>query len=255
MKTIIILLLILLAVYFLVGLVLYLKQRDLLYYPSEKVTHSYPTMILENEGEKIHMTITNPGQEKALLYFGGNGEAVAAGAQVFAEELPDYTTYLVDYRGYGQSTGKPTEAGLFSDALVLYDAIHHKHQSISLFGRSLGTGIACYVASQKETEKLVLITPYDSVKNIAQARYPLYPMGLLIKDPYNSLKRVPRIKAKTLILIAEHDTVVPKQHAYRLANAFPQSQVEVHEIKGSAHNTIAQTPEYHHILGVFFHER
>jgi len=254
MKWITLLLLALLIAYLLAALFLYLKQRRMLYFPSAPVEHTYPSMILENQGEKITVTITNPGQDKALLYWGGNGEAVAAGAEVFAKALPGYTTYLVDYRGYGRSTGTPTEAGLLSDALALYDHIQPKHQSISLFGRSLGTGVASYVASEREADKLVLITPYDSIESIARDRYPIFPLSLLVKDKYDSLSRVPKIKAHTLILIAEHDTVVPKQHAYKLAAAFPKAQVEVHEIAGAHHNDIAQTAAYHQLLDQFLNK-
>jgi pimeloyl-ACP methyl ester carboxylesterase len=254
MKWIGLILLALLIAYLIAGLLLYFKQRDLLYFPSEPINHHYETMTITNEGEQIHITITNLGRAKALLYWGGNGEAVAAGADVFAEALPNYTTYLVDYRGYGKSSGKPTEAALFSDALALYDHIKTEHQSISLFGRSLGTGIASYVASQREADKLVLITPYDSVESVARNKYSIFLLSWLVKDKYDSLSRVPQIQASTIILIAEHDTVVPKQHAYTLAGAFPTDQVEVHEITGSHHNDIANTPEYHHILDHFLNK-
>ncbi len=254
MKWITLVLLALSLCYIAAGMLLYLKQRDLLYFPSAPVAQTYPHITLENQGEKINITITNPGQDKALLYWGGNGEAVAAGAEVFAKALPDYTTYLVDYRGYGHSTGTPTEAGILSDALALYDHIRPKHQSISLFGRSLGTGVASYVASEREADKLVLITPYDSIESVARDRYPLFPLSLLVKDKYDSLSRAPKIKAHTIILIAEHDTVVPKQHAYRLAAAFPKAQVEVHEIAEAHHNDIAQTTAYHQLLDQFLNK-
>ena len=254
MKWLGILLLILLLLYLTAGVLLYLKQRDLLYFPSAPVAHNHQTLILENEGERITVTITNPGRDKALLYWGGNGEAVAAGADVFATQLPEYTTYLVDYRGYGNSTGTPTEAGILSDALALYDTVRSQYHSISLFGRSLGTGVACYVASEREADKLALITPYDSIESVARDRYPIFPLSLLVKDKYDSLSRVPKIKAKTIILIAEHDTVVPKAHAYRLASAFPTAQVEVHEIAGAHHNDIAGTPAYHQLLDRFFNK-
>ena len=254
MKWLTLILLALLITYLAAGILLYLKQRDLLYFPSAPVTHHYQTLTIENQGEHIAITITNPNKAKALLYWGGNGEAVAAGADVFSRELPEYTTYLVDYRGYGRSTGEPTEAGILSDALVIYDHIKPQHQSISLFGRSLGTGVASYVAAQREADKLILITPYDSVESVARDRYSLFPLSLLVKDKYDSLSRVPQIKAKTIILIAEYDTVVPKQHAYTLADAFPKKQVETHEILGSHHNDIANTPAYHQLLDKFLNK-
>ncbi len=255
MKWLGLILLALLIVYLIAALLLYIKQRDLLYFPSAPVEHSYETMTLSNQGEQISITITNPGKDKALIYWGGNGEAVAAGAAIFEKELPDYSTYLVDYRGYGRSTGTPTEAGILSDALVLYDRIKGQHHSISLFGRSLGSGVACFVAAEREVDRLVLITPYDSVESIARDRYPFFPLSLMIKDKYDSLRSVPHIKAKTIMLIAENDTMIPKRHAYHLAAQFPKDQITVHEIQGCHHNNIAETEAYHSILKEFFNER
>lgn len=255
MKLLYTLLILLVVLYFATMALLYLKQRDLLYFPSAPITHNFETMQLNNQGEQITITITNPGKDKALLYWGGNGEAVAAGADVFAEELPEYTTYLVDYRGYGRSSGTPTQEGILGDALALYDTVQSKHRSISLFGRSLGTGVASYVAAKRKTDKLALITPYDSILSVAKDRYPIFPLSLLVKDTYDSVSLAPQIRAQTIILIAEHDTVVPKEHAYRLAEAFDATRVEIHEIPGSHHNDIAQTHAYHQLLGVFFNER
>ncbi|NKQ40980.1 MAG: alpha/beta hydrolase [Sulfurovum sp.] len=255
MKIIFIALVALLALYLAVGLLLYIKQRSMLYFPTSSVEHPFETMTVENEGEKINVIITNTGQKKALIYFGGNAEAVASGATVFAKELPDYTTYLVEYRGYGKSTGKTNEAGLFSDAIAIYEKIKPTHSSISIFGRSLGTGIASYIASLKKVDKLVLITPYDSIEQVAKDTYPIFPISLLLTDKYNSIDRVPKIKAKTIILIAQNDTIVPKKYAYSLAKKFPEHQVEVHEIKGSHHNDIADTNEYSQILKRFFYGR
>jgi len=255
MRWIGLILLALLIVYLTAGLLLYLKQRNLLYFPSAPVEHTYQTLTVSSAGEQINIIITNPGRAKALLYWGGNGEAVAVGAGVFEKELPDYTTYLIDYRGYGESTGEPTEAGIFSDALSIYDTVKSKHQTISLFGRSLGTGVAAYVASERKTDKLILITPYDSIESVARDRYPIFPLSMLVKDKYDSLSRVSKIEAKTIILIAGDDTVVPKKHAYRLAKAFPKDQIVVHEIRDSRHDNIADTKEYHKLLGEFFYER
>lgn len=255
MKILLIIAMTLVLLYIAAGVLLYIKQRDLLYYPSAPIESGYKSMTIQNGNEKIHITVTNPDKEKALLYWGGNGEAVASGADVFAEALPDYSTYLIDYRGYGKSTGEPTQAGILSDALVIYDAIKSHHKSISLFGRSLGTGVACYVAANKKTDKLVLITPYDSILSVAKDRYFMFPLSLLVKDRYDSLSIAPRIKAKTIMLIAEHDTVVPKEHAYRLAKAFTQSQLEVYELKNTHHNDIADSKAYREALERFFHER
>ena len=92
----------------------------------------------------------------------------------------------MDYRGYGFSTGVSTEATLYRDALKLYDSVKSKHTRISLGGRSLGTAVATYVAAYREVSKLALITPFDSIVNVAQGKYPVYPVHLLLHDTFDS---------------------------------------------------------------------
>ncbi len=238
--------------YVVIGTYLYINQRSFLYFPSEAVEHVYERKVFQNDGESISVIVVNPGKDKALLYFGGNGEIVASGADVFERELSEYTTYMVDYRGYGQSSGEPTQRGIFSDALHIFDEISKEHALVSLFGRSLGTGVASFIASHRTVDKLALITPFDSIQSVAQGRFPLYPMSILSKDKYDSIGRVPDIKAETIVLIASDDTVVPLKHARRLVEAFPPSQVKAVTINATEHNNIAYTVEYTEVLREFF---
>ena len=98
---------------------------------------------------------------------------------------------------------------------------------------------------------MILITPYDSIKNIAQKRFPIYPIFLLLKDKYDSIGRVKNIKAKTMILIAENDEVIPKKHSLKLFNEFPSEQIEMKTISNSGHNDISYKIEYHKYLKSF----
>lgn len=251
MKMISNIIILVLFLYFAIGIYLYIKQKNFLYFPTKAVVHGHETIQFHNDGESINVIVLNPGQQKALLYFGGNAETVAWGAAVFEEKLPKYTTYMLEYRGYGESSGEPSEEGLFSDALYVFDHIKQKHDSISLFGRSLGTGLASFVAAKRDVDKMVLITPFDSIENLAQKRFPIYPMSLLLKDKYDSISYVPDIKADTIVLIASEDTVIPTKHAYALVKDFPETQIKTVTIEGSGHNDIAYTKEYHKALEEF----
>ena len=119
----------------------------------------------------------NPGKSGALLYFGGNAERLDASRDEFARLFPDRTVYLLSYRGYGASEGQPGEAALFGDALALYDAARARHprRRYAVIGRSLGSGVASYLASQRPVERLALVTPFDSLAEVAQAHYPVVP--------------------------------------------------------------------------------
>ena len=128
------------------GIFLYIYQRNFLYFPTAKMNTSYEKMVLKNENESINIIILNKGYKNAILYFGGNAESMAQSSDYIAQQFPEFTVYLMDYRGYGASTGEPTEEGLYSDALKLYDTIQPQHDRISIGGRSLGSGVAIHVA-------------------------------------------------------------------------------------------------------------
>lgn len=236
------------------GLFLYLNQRDMMYFPTPNLETSHTTMTLQNEGESIKVIVLNSGHENAILYFGGNAESMARSSDEIARQFPKFTVYLMDYRGYGASTGEPTEKGLYSDALKLYDIIKPKHNRISVGGRSLGSGIATYVAAYREVSKLALITPYDSIVNVASGMYPVFPISLLLEDRYDSASRIKMIKAKTFIVIAERDTVILRERTQQLIDAFDPEQLEVMIIKNRGHIDISSDASYYKAMQDFIAE-
>ena len=241
----------LLLIYIIAGTVLFFYQRKLIYFPTGKIHHNYELLKLENEKETLEVITLNPGKNKALLYFGGNAEAVVLNAVDFLKAFPFHTIYLLNYRGYGGSSGQPSEEGIYSDALSLFDKVQEKQAKISIMGRSLGSGVATYLASKRSVEQMVLVSPYDSIKNIAQNKFPIYPMFLLLKDKYDSIGRVKKIQAKTIILMAENDEVIPKKHSMRLINEFPPDQIIVKTISNTGHNDISNKIEYYEHLRSF----
>ena len=243
--------LLLLVGYVLIGVLLYMYQKDLLYYPTPNMATPYEEIRLQNEGESINVIVLNQGHTNAILYFGGNAESMAQSSEYIAGQFPHLTVYLMDYRGYGRSTGIATEAGLYSDALRLYDTIKSKHSRISIGGRSLGSGIATYVAAHREVAKLALITPYDSIVKVAQGRFPMYPASLLLNETYNSVGRVKEIKAKTLVIMAELDRVIPQERTQKLIEAFDAKQLEVIVIQNRGHIDISSDERYYRIVQDF----
>ncbi len=233
------------------GLLLYIYQRDFIYYPTPKMATSYDEITLQNGGESINVIVLNKGHTNAILYFGGNAESMAQSSAYIAEQFPHLTVYLMDYRGYGSSTGIATEDGLYSDALKLYDTIKPKHSSISIGGRSLGSGIATYVAAHREVSKLALITPYDSIVKVAQDRFPMYPASLLLNETYDSIDRVKDIKAKTLVIMADLDRVILKERTQKLIEAFAAEQLQVIVIKSRGHIDISSDERYYKVVQDF----
>ena len=240
-----------LTIYILVGIYLFCRQRSMIYFPTQPESHSYTEETIHNDGETIKLIILNPGKADAIVYFGGNAEAVVYNAYDFLQDFPEHTVYLFNYRGYGGSSGKPSEKGIFSDSLALYDTIKDRHKSISAIGRSIGSGVAAYLASQRTIKRLALVTAYDSILSVAQRKFPIFPLRFLLLDHYNTISRVKEIKAPVLILRAGNDRIIKARHTEKLAEAFPKEQVRSVVIKGAGHNTISDFPEYHKELKEF----
>ena len=233
-------------------LLLYAKQRAMLYYPTpESHTDDAELIRLESAGETLNIWRANPGQARAILYFGGNGENVVYTIPSLGRAFPDHTVYFVHYRGYGGSTGSPSEEGLFQDALNLYDHVQASHPEISAIGRSLGSGVAIHLAAQRKLEKLVMVTPFDSIEVLAKESLPIFPISLLLKDKYRSIDLAPGIETPTLVLIAERDGVIPRNSTDRLIAAFDAARVVTHVLEGATHNTVGGDPEYLSRLQLF----
>jgi len=233
------------------GLLLYALQRDFIYLPVDGSSHLYPLERFSSAGESIEVVVLNPGREHAVVYFGGNAESVAGNAPGFLDSLPDRTVYLVNYRGYAGSTGSPSEPALYEDALTIYDRIRDRHRGVSAIGRSLGSGVATYLASQRPIHRLVLVTPFDSILHIARDQYWFYPVSLLLKDRFDSAGRVAAIEADTLVVLAQGDEIISAKYSQRLIEAFPPSQVEVVTIDGAGHNGLSGLRDYYAVMADF----
>ena len=183
------------------------------------------SISFKNRDIFLHGWIMNKGRTKAIVYFGGNAEDITNNIDLFKKLFNNYTIYLINYRGYGNSQGTPTEQGLFSDAIAIYDQIQALHPSISLMGRSLGSGVAVYLASKRDIEQLFLLTPYDSIAELAQTHYPYLPARYLARDRFDSITYAKNIKAPVLIIAAELDRVVPYKHAEKLRDQFTRARL------------------------------
>jgi len=235
-----------LAAYLGLCALLYLQQRRLIYYPQfTRVAPAQADFAFHRPDAVLRGWVVNPGQQDAVLYFGGNAEALEANRGAFAQWLPTHTVYLLAYRGYGASDGQPSEAALFADALALHDEVARRHPSgrIAIAGRSLGSGVAAYVATERDTTDLVLVTPFDSLTAVAQSHYPVFPVRLLLTDRYDSVARLPRYRGRLLVLRAGRDTVVPPPHTDRLLASFT-GQARVVDFPRAGHDDLSTDPAY-----------
>ncbi|CAN5398410.1 alpha/beta hydrolase [soil metagenome] len=239
-------------VYLAVCILLFTKQRSFLYFPTASSNLSDNSVVLiESQGETLRVLTRPADSTDAVILFGGNADDVSSYLGTFASTIPKQNLFLVNYRGYSGSAGSPSEDALFTDALAVYDYVHAKFPNISVVGRSLGTGVAIYLASVRKVDNLVLITPYDSIENVAKSHFPIFPIGLLLKDRFDSASRVKDVTAKTLILIAENDQTIPRANSDALVQQFPSTQVVVKTLPGTTHASITFGNEYAEMINQF----
>jgi pimeloyl-ACP methyl ester carboxylesterase len=225
--------------------VLFTFQRSLIYYPQPGSPAGRTGMIaLPVDGGEVLVTARPHNGGKALLYFGGNAEDVAYSLPELSDAFPEHAIYLLHYRGYGGSSGNPSEVALFADALALYDRIRANHQHMVVVGRSLGSGVAVYLASQRPVARLVLVTPYDSLVDVAARHYPYFPVRWLLLDKFESSKYAKQVTAPTLVIAAEHDEIIPRASTRALVTRFRDGVVSLKIVPGAGHNTISNKPEY-----------
>lgn len=232
---------------------LYFNQDGLLFHPKPSSKHdiaeilkTYPefdtlcfTMKDDNRTYGFISKDTLKEKLPLILYFGGNAEEVSHLAE-YKSYFPNAKMVMLNYRGFGLSKGLISEKTMFSDALEAYDKLMTMPEinadKVMVIGRSIGTGVATYVASQRKTKATVLITPYENMIDVAFEKYPFVPIGLLIKHPFESDKYAKTISTPVLALIAKNDEVIPKHHAYNLMSVW----------KGKT--TVLEVDEDHHSI-------
>ncbi|MDB5773304.1 MAG: hypothetical protein JWM42_3678 [Burkholderia sp.] len=224
---------------------LFIFQRSLIYFPQPRNFGSdNTTMTLHVPEAELRLCVTARRAPKALLYFGGNAEDVSFNLPTLSSAFPDHAIYLLHYRGYGGSSGKPSEHGLYSDAIALFDKVHTKHPDITVVGRSLGSGVAVRLASVRPVSRLVLVTPFHSLQDLAVQQFPYFPVKWLLRDKFESWRYAPQVSAPTVIIVAAHDEVIPTGSAKLLYSRFAKGVASYKVIDGVGHNSISDSPAY-----------
>jgi uncharacterized protein len=232
-----------LAVYVGALALLYATQRKHIYKPQGRANVLVPTMPLPAHDGDVLVSMREHVGRRAIVYFGGNSEDVSHSVPLIAEAFPDTAIYAIHYRGYGGSAGTPTEADLVADGIALYDTVLKRHPDVIVIGRSLGTGVAIQVAARREPRHLVLVTPYDSIADVAAGRYPAFPVRWIVRDRYESWRIAPSIRTPTLVIAAEFDETIPMRHTQRLMQHFPPGVARFVLLPGEGHN-FGLTPEF-----------
>jgi fermentation-respiration switch protein FrsA (DUF1100 family) len=200
---------------------MYVFQRALMYFPDARRTlpaqaglpQAEEITLTSSDGETLIAWHVAPRAGKpVVLYFHGNGGALNLRVERFHWLIADGTGLVaLSYRGYGGSTGRPSEQGLIRDAIAAYDFAVKRYAParIVLWGESLGTAVAIALAADHKVGGLMLDAPFTSAADVGAAVYPFVPVRWLIKDPFRSDLRIAHVSAPILIRHGERDWVVP----------------------------------------------
>ncbi|WP_237561726.1 alpha/beta hydrolase [Flagellimonas algicola] len=187
----------------------------------------------------LHFKVNNP--KGLVLYFHGNaGDLSRWGSIGSTFTNLGYEIVVMDYRGYGKSSGERSEAVLYADAQLFYDHVKgiYDESQIVLYGRSLGTGIASHLASNNTPKKLILETPYYSLVDVAKGRFPILPVGQMLRYRLPSFQYLKSVQAPIRIFHGTEDRVVPYESGKKLFESIPKSDKKMYTIPGGRHNDL-----------------
>jgi len=268
-STIHILLLLLLA---LAGFALWLRHNEshLIYFP-ERTLEGHPLQaglayqdvwLHSDDGIKLHGWFMPSPQPSGLtlLLLHGNAGNISHRMDKYAALLGlGVNVFAFDYRGYGSSTGEPSEAGLYHDADAAYRYLTKQRgiapQRLILYGESLGSAVAVDLASKQPSGGVILEEAFTSATDVAQQMYPFLPMRWLVRSKFDTLDKIAHINAPLLILHSQDDELFPLNYAQRLLAAarLPKQLVVLH----GGHNDafVVSATQYRAALQRFFAAR
>lgn len=252
---------IIIIVYCSIGITLYYLQEKFLFHP-EKLSAAYvyhfdvpfeEINIPFNETDTINMIKFFPKdsvRKGVVIYFHGNKENIERYAK-FAGNFTKhgYEVWMEDYPGFGKSTGERTEKKLYEQALQIRKmaAGRYGKDSIILYGKSFGTGIASYVASEYDGKRLILETPYYSIPALFSCYAPIYPTGYMATYKIRTYKFLEDVHCPVTIFHGTNDGVIPYRCASKLKNVL-KSTDEFVTIGNGTHQNLNDFPLFHQKL-------
>lgn len=241
---------------------LYLFQDKILFRPTVleqdyqfEFAHNFEEVFLNtDEGaviNAIHFKVENP--KGVILYFHGNQGDLQRWGKVTEYFVDmDYDVFVMDYRTYGKSKGILNEESLYKDAESMYNYVkeHYAENGITVYGRSLGTTFAAYVAAINNPKQLILETPYYSMIDVAKNRFPLIPVKKFMNYEFPTFSFIDDVKCNTTIFHGTSDKVVPFSSGQKLFQVAPKTTTRFISIEGGSHNNLIDFEAYHQEIDV-----
>jgi hypothetical protein len=252
-------------IYCLIGIVIYYGQDRILFhpeplaanynyhfpYPYKEVNIPYSQNVTINI---IQFTPTQPQPKGVVLYFHGNKKNISW----YAKAAPEFTSrgyevWMIDYPGFGKSTGAFTEQQLYDWSLVFYKLAqgHYQKDSIIIYGKSMGTGIAAQLATKRDCKTLILESPYYSLPSIFNSWLPVYPVNNMIHFKLPTWQYLQEVTNPVVIFHGTDDYTIPYRNAKQL-KPFLKPADEFVTVEGGGHNDLTTFPVYKKVLDSLF---
>jgi uncharacterized protein len=251
-----------LIIYIAVVALYYFMQGSMLFFPRPitqqvQVDKQVEEVVITTEsGTLLHGWLCkNPDErsQKLIIYFGGNAEEVSHMIDK-AGDFGGWALLLINYPGYGKSEGRPGEKSFFDAATTIWDYAVSRadidKRNIVLMGRSIGTGTAVYLAHKKNPKAVILVSPFESIRAVAQSKLPFLPIGLMLKHKFESGKYAAEIDVPLLAFYGTSDNIIPPKHTKKLTGQW-KGQVVLVELPGYGHNDIFESGQLWRDINVF----
>jgi uncharacterized protein len=188
--------------------------------------------------------------EGLVLYFHGNTRSIKGWAK-YARDFYRYNhdVILVDYRGFGKSTGERGESEMYTDMQFVYDRLAEQYGEphLVIYGRSLGSGFAAKLASDNHPRYLILDSPYYNFRRVIERFLPFLPVRFVLRYHLRTDKWIVKVNCPVYIIHGTRDWLIPIRHSIALQKLFPR-RVTLIRIEGGGHNNLHLFPEYHNFV-------
>lgn len=247
---------IVILIFFAIVICLYIFQSKLIFYPGKLSPHfkfrlrsgDEEVFIQTKDEVKINALFYQGNESKVVLYCHGNAGDLS-GWQFVAEDFISvgFSVLIIDYRGYGKSSGVISEKGFYEDAEAAYDFLIERKgftpEDIIIYGRSVGTGVGMELARRKKCRGLVLEAPYTSLSSLANEKLPFFFPSLYMKFRFDNLSKIQQVKCPIIFLHGSKDTLIPVSHSQKLFAKFEGRKKIILTPQG-AHNDLNSFEEH-----------
>ena len=226
-------------------------SKDFQFYYDNQDTKEY--FLETRDGAKINgLLFKSKNRPKGLvLYLKGNSKSIKGWGK-FAVDFTrhDYSVFMVDYRGFGKSTGRRSQKAIKRDLQEIYNLIKEKttEDNIILYGRSLGSGFAAKLASMNNPRMLILDAPYYSLTKVTGRYMPFMPLSIIMKYPLPTYKWLKYVKCPIHIIHGTNDKLIPFKTSVKLSQIQPKI-TRLYTVIGGGHKNLNTFESYHKMLG------